>query len=247
VIGKIAKERIDLLLVQRGLAESRQKAKALLIGGRVLVQGGKVQKAGSLIPVDSAIEVQDALRYVSRGGLKLEHALTSFAIDVTDSTALDVGASTGGFTDCLLQRGAKKVYAIDVGYGQLDWKLRNDARVSLFEKTNIRYADDNLIREPIDIAVVDVSFMSVLMALPTVKRFLKQGGKAVALIKPQFEVGKGRVGKGGIVRQESQRLEAVEKIKDAVPLLGFCVVDSIKSPIKGAKGNEEFFLHLVSV
>lgn len=239
------KERIDKLLVTRAYTSTREKAKALVMEGRVYANGVKVEKPGDLLPVDAGIEISGGLKYVSRGGLKLEDALKQFNIQTTDRIAMDVGASTGGFTDCLLQHGAKKVYAVDVGYGQLDWKLRNDQRVVLLERTNIRYLEKSVIPDPIDLAVVDVSFISLLKVLPKVQEFLNKKAEIVALIKPQFEVGKGYVGKGGIVRDSQKRLEVVESIKDAAQAMGFCVKGTIKSPILGAKGNEEYLIHLL--
>ena len=239
------KERIDKLLVTRAYTSTREKAKALVMEGRVYANGVRVEKPGDLLPVDAGIEISGRLKYVSRGGLKLEDALKQFNIQTTDRIAMDVGASTGGFTDCLLQHGAKKVYAVDVGYGQIDWKLRNDKRVVLHERTNIRYLEKSVIPDPIDLAVVDVSFISLLKVLPKVQEFLNKKAEIVALIKPQFEVGKGYVGKGGIVRDSQKRLEVVESIKDAAQAMGFCVKGTIKSPILGAKGNEEYLIHLL--
>ena len=241
---KQAKERIDRLLVIRAFAETREKAKALVMEGQVFVNGIRVEKPGALIPVNCNIEIAGGLKYVSRGGIKLQEAITRFNIQVAGKTAIDVGASTGGFTDCLLQHGAVRVYAVDVGYGQLDWKLRNDSRVVVLERTNIRYLEKSSISEPVDMATVDVSFISLLKVLPKVREFLKENADVIALIKPQFEVGKGQVGKGGIVRDPQKHLAVVESIKTASLTMGFHVKGTIKSPISGAKGNEEFFIHL---
>lgn len=246
MIHKPAKERIDKLIVKRAFASTREKAKALVMEGRVYINGVRVEKPGDLVPVDIAIEISEGLKYVSRGGLKLEKAIKHFNIQVLGKTAMDVGASTGGFTDCLLQHGAKRVYAVDVGYGQLDWKLRNDQRVVLLERTNIRYLEKSAIAEPIDLAVVDVSFISLLKVLPKVQEFLNKKAEVTALIKPQFEVGKGQVSKGGIVRDLQKRLSVVESIKTAAKSMGFCVKGTIRSPVLGAKGNEEYLIYLIS-
>ena len=212
-MSSLNKIRLDKLLFDKGLVESREKAKALILGGNVLVNGIIVDKAGTLVKPDDVLTLSAKMPYVSRGGVKLEHAIKTFNIDVKDKTAMDVGASTGGFTDCLLQHGAKKIFAIDVGYGQFSWRLRGDDRVVLFEKTNIRYLDGDLVPDKIDIATIDVSFISLLKVIPKVLEFLTQHGEIVALIKPQFEVGRKDVGKGGVVRDESKQIEVVEKIK----------------------------------
>jgi 23S rRNA (cytidine1920-2'-O)/16S rRNA (cytidine1409-2'-O)-methyltransferase len=240
----VFKDRIDKVLVTRGLVESREKARALLMEGKVLVRGMKVEKAGTFISKEAPVEIISALRYASRGGLKLEKALKEFSLNISGLIALDVGASTGGFTDCLLQHGAQRVYAIDVGYGQLDWKLRNDPRVVLIERTNIRYMKMDLIKDDIDFSTVDVSFISLVKVLPKVHEFLKSEGKVVALIKPQFELERADVGKGGIVRDEHKRLKAQDKIKTAASAMGFAVKGLITSPIKGSKGNEEYLIYL---
>ncbi len=242
--GKINKVRIDLLLVDRGLVESRERGQAMILAGQVLVNGEKQDKAGSRVPEDADIRILgEQLRYVSRGGLKLEAALREYAVDVHGKTALDVGASTGGFTDCLLRHGAGKVYAVDVGYGQIAWKLRQDPRVIIIERVNIRHIDPALIPEPIDIAVIDVSFISLQKVVPSVLQFLKPGAEIIALIKPQFEVGKGQVGKGGIVRDEGARADAVEKVAAFFREKGLEVKGVVPSPITGQDGNLEFLIH----
>jgi 23S rRNA (cytidine1920-2'-O)/16S rRNA (cytidine1409-2'-O)-methyltransferase len=242
---KSLRERLDKLLVDRRLVESREKAKALIMAGKVLVDGEKVTKAGTQVPCDAAIKVVEDIPYVSRGGIKLEAALKEFGIDVTDKICVDIGASTGGFTDCLLQHGAKKVYAIDVGYGQLHWKLRNDPRVVNIEKTNIRYMPRDIIPEVVDFVCVDVSFISLEKVLPKVKEILGDEGEAVCLVKPQFEVGPEKVGKGGVVREERYRKEALEKVSKVAIGLGFAVKGVIHSPIRGSKGNQEYLMYLV--
>jgi len=245
---KIGKIRLDRLLVERGISESRERAQAMIIAGQVLVKGQKVEKAGSTVPGDSDLRILGAqLRYVSRGGLKLEKALSAFAIDVKDKNALDAGASTGGFTDCLLQQGAKKVYAVDVGYGQMAWKVRQDPRVVVIERVNIRDMEPALVPDEIDIIVIDVSFISLEKVIPSILRFLKPGGEIVALIKPQFEVGKGQVGKGGIVRDETARDEAVKRVQKFVQEQGLEVQGVIPSPITGQDGNVEYLIHAKSL
>ncbi|NPA16055.1 MAG: TlyA family RNA methyltransferase [Deferribacteres bacterium] len=238
-------ERIDKLLVDRGLVKSRERAKALLMAGRVLVDGKPVTKPGTRVSGDARIELRgEDIPYVSRGGLKLEKALKHFRIDVKDKVCVDIGASTGGFTHCLLLNGAKKVYAVDVGYGVLDWKLRNDPRVVVLEKTNIRHMPRSAVADRVDFVCVDVSFISLEKVLPKVKELLEEGGECVVLVKPQFEVGREKVSRGGIVREEAYRQEAVEKIKKTAQQLGFSVLGVTESPIKGAKGNVEYLMHL---
>ncbi len=244
-MSSLKKIRLDKLLFDKGLVESREKAKALILEGNVLVNGIVVDKAGTLVKPDDVLTVVSKMPYVSRGGLKLEHAIKTFGIDVKDKIAMDVGASTGGFTDCLLQHGAKKIYAIDVGYGQFSWILRSDDQVVLLEKTNIRYLDGDLVPDKIDIATIDVSFISLLKVMPKVLEFLSHHGKIVALIKPQFEVGRKDVGKGGVVKDENKRLEVVEKIKNESEKLGFEVKGVTTSPIKGPKGNVEYLIYLI--
>jgi len=239
------KERLDKLMVELGLAASRDRAKALIMGGKVSVEGHPALKAGTMVEHDAPVRLKEPdMPYVSRGGLKLEAALREFSIDLSGKTAMDVGASTGGFTDCMLQHGAVKVYAIDVGYGQIDVKLREDPRVVIFEKTNIRYFERSNIGEDIDIAAVDVSFISLKTVMPRIMEFIKPGGEIVALIKPQFEVGKGEVGKGGVVRDDAKRLEAVQSVEENLKSLGLIVEGLMESPVKGPKGNIEHLLYL---
>ncbi len=239
------KERLDKLLIDRGLVKSRERAKALIMEGHVFVDGAVVTKAGSLVAVAGEIILKEKeCPYVGRGGLKLEAALEHFGIDPGGMVAMDVGCSTGGFTDCLLKKNARKVYAIDVGYGQLDWSLRNDPRVVLLEKTNIRYIENTAVPESVDIAVIDVSFISLLKVLPRVLEFMGGGGKVLALIKPQFEAGKGMVGKGGIVKDESTRLSAVESVRQWAEGTGLQTLGVFESPVRGQKGNIEYFIYL---
>lgn len=239
------KERIDRLLVEKGFTDSRHKAQAIILEGRVFVDGQKIDKAGRLVKRDSAISISgEKDSYVSRGGLKLEAAIREFNIDVSGKTAMDVGASTGGFTDCLLRFGVKKVYAVDVGYGQLAWPLRKDPRVIPIERVNIRYMERSSVKEDIDIATVDTSFISLENVLPAVKNFLGTRGEILALIKPQFEVGRGEVGKGGIIREEGKRLRVLEKVRTLAEVLGFKVSGLMESPILGHKGNVEYLIYL---
>jgi 23S rRNA (cytidine1920-2'-O)/16S rRNA (cytidine1409-2'-O)-methyltransferase len=238
------KIRLDKLLFDKRLVESREKAKALILGGNILVNGIVINKAGTLVKTDDVLSVKNKMPYVSRGGLKLEHAINHFHIDIKDKIIMDVGASTGGFTDCLLQHGAKKIYAIDVGYGQFDWILRKEERIVLLEKTNIRYLDQDFVHDKIDIATIVVSFISLLKVIPKVSEFLALRGEIVALIKPQFEAGKKDVGKGGVVKDERKRVEVVEKIKSESAKMGFEVIGTTTSPLKGPKGNVEFFIYL---
>jgi 23S rRNA (cytidine1920-2'-O)/16S rRNA (cytidine1409-2'-O)-methyltransferase len=235
------KGRIDLLLVKKGLAPTRARARSLIMAGVVYVDGTKLEKAGTIVRENSTIQVKHpALRYVSRGGVKLEAALREFEIDVRDKDALDIGASTGGFTDCLLQFGVRRVYAVDVGYGQLDWKLRQDPRVVVMERVNARYLNPEDIGKLVDISTVDVSFISVTKVTPPVSKILKTGGVLIVLIKPQFEVGKGKVGKGGIVKEEEKHREVISKIISFLEGLNFRILGVIPSPILGADGNKEF-------
>ena len=239
------KERLDVLLVKRNLAESREKAKAVIMSGNVFVDGQREDKAGSTFAPEVTIEVRGhALPYVSRGGLKLEKALTNFDVDVKNKVCTDVGSSTGGFTDCMLQNGARKVFAIDVGRGQLDWKLRNDPRVVCMEKTNIRYVTPDDIGEPVDFSSIDVSFISLTKVLTPIRDYLRDNGEIVALIKPQFEAGREKVGKKGVVREKSTHLEVIRKVMDYAMSIGFdlCALDF--SPIKGPEGNTEYLIHL---
>lgn len=241
----MAKERLDILLVEKGLESSRERAKAIIMSGIVYVNNQKADKPGQLCGPDDAIEVRGStLKYVSRGGLKIEKALGYFAIDPKGWVAMDVGASTGGFTHCLLMNGAKRVYAVDVGYGQLAWELRTDERVVCMERTNIRHVTPEQIGEPLDFAVIDVSFISLKLVLPAVKALLKPTGQIATLIKPQFEAGRDKVGKKGVVREKSTHMEVLEKIVDLAQGLGFTVVNLTYSPIKGPEGNIEFLAHL---
>jgi 23S rRNA (cytidine1920-2'-O)/16S rRNA (cytidine1409-2'-O)-methyltransferase len=244
-MSSLKKIRLDKLLFDKNLVESREKAKALILVGNVLVNGIIVDKAGTLVKPDDVLTITGKMPYVSRGGVKLEHAIKTFNIDVKDKIAMDVGASTGGFTDCLLQHGAKKIFAIDVGYGQFSWRLRGDDRVVLLEKTNIRYLDRDLVPNKIDIATIDVSFISLLKVIPKVLEFLKQHGEIVALIKPQFEVGRKDVGKGGVVRDESKQIDVVERIKSASEKMGLEIKGVTASPIKGPKGNVEYLMYVI--
>lgn len=239
------KERLDILLVNRGLAASREKAKAIIMSGIVYVEGQKEDKAGSMFEDGVQIEVRGAtLKYVSRGGLKLEKAMTHFGVSLAEKVCMDVGASTGGFTDCMLQNKAVKVYAVDVGHGQLDWKLRNDPRVVCMEKTNIRYVTPEDIGEPVQFSSIDVSFISLTKVLGPVKALLSEDGDVVCLIKPQFEAGREKVGKKGVVREKSTHLEVIEKVMGFAAEIGFEVMNLEFSPIKGPEGNIEYLLHL---
>ena len=239
------KERLDVLLVKRNLAVSREKAKAVIMAGEVYVDGQKEDKAGSMFQDSVHIEVRgNTLPYVSRGGLKLEKAMTHFGVSLEGKVCLDVGASTGGFTDCMLQNGAKRVYAIDVGHGQLDWKLRNDPRVVCMEKTNIRYVVPDDIGEQADFSSIDVSFISLTKVLLPVRELLGEGGEIVCLIKPQFEAGRVKVGKKGVVRDPAVHLEVIEKIVDYAKSISFEILNLEFSPIKGPEGNIEYLLYL---
>jgi 23S rRNA (cytidine1920-2'-O)/16S rRNA (cytidine1409-2'-O)-methyltransferase len=240
--GLAKKRRLDVLVLERGLADSREKARALILAGQVLVNGQKADKAGANIDTAASIELLAQPRYVGRGGLKLEAALDHFGIFPTDKVCLDVGSSTGGFTDCLLQRGAARVYAIDVGTGQLDWKLRNDPRVIVQEQVNARYLSREDIPEPVALAVCDVSFISITMILPALAGLLAPDAEMVILVKPQFESQRDQVGKGGIIRDPALHQQACERVQTAVRALGFHTA-IIPSPILGAEGNREFLLH----
>ena len=237
--------RIDRLLVERGLVASRERARRLVMAGAVLVSDRPVTKPGAEVPEDAPVRLRgEDSPYVSRGGEKLAGALDAFAIDVRGLAALDVGASTGGFTDCLLERGARRVVALDVGYGQLAWKLRQDPRVTVLERTNARSLVSDLLPEPPDLAVVDVSFISLRTVLPPVAAVVKPAGQIVALVKPQFEVGRGRVGKGGVVRDPTLRAEAVTSVRNEAQRLGLHVRGASDSVLPGPKGNREVFLWL---
>ena len=238
------KMRLDVLLVERGLAESRQKAQAAIMSGQVFVNGQRSDKPGTAIPDDAEIEVRGTLPYVSRGGLKLEKAMATFPIDLRDAVCADIGASTGGFTDCMLQNGAAKVYAVDVGYGQLAWKLRSDPRVVCLERTNARYLTSEQIPEPLDFASIDVSFISLKLILPAVCGLLKPEGHVVCLVKPQFEAGREKVGKKGVVRDPSVHLEVLEHFLDHAKDSGFTVLGLTYSPIRGPEGNIEYLGYL---
>jgi 23S rRNA (cytidine1920-2'-O)/16S rRNA (cytidine1409-2'-O)-methyltransferase len=242
---KTPKIRLDCLLVARGLAESRQRAQALILAGAVLVGDRPADKAGSAVPADAEIRIRgEENPYVSRGGLKLRGALDTFGLSVRGLVALDVGASTGGFTDCLLQAGATKVYAVDVGYGQLAWKLREDPRVVCIERTNIRHYDGCGISDGIDIAVIDASFISLRLVIPPVLRLIKNGAIVLALVKPQFEVGRGEVGKRGVVRDPGLHERVLAETASFCRDLGLDVLESCASPLTGPAGNREFFLCL---
>mgnify|MGYP000664195678 FL=1 len=239
------KERLDILLVNKGLAPSREKAKAMIMEGNVFVDNNREDKAGSTFDVNANIEVKgNTLKYVSRGGLKLEKAMKNFGVELEGKVCMDVGASTGGFTDCMLQNGAVKVYSVDVGHGQLDWKLRNDERVVCMEKTNIRYVTPEDIEEPVDFSSIDVSFISLTKVLLPVRNLLSQDGQIVCLIKPQFEAGREKVGKKGVVRDPAVHKEVIEKV------IAFAKEQYLQplaldfSPIKGPEGNIEYLLYL---
>ena len=239
------KERLDVLLVNKGLAPSREKAKAMIMEGSVFVNNEREDKAGATFDTDSEITIHgNTLRYVSRGGLKLEKAMAHFDIDLKDKVCMDIGASTGGFTDCMLQNGAARVYAVDVGYGQFAWKLRQDPRVVCMEKTNIRYVTPDQINDVLDFASVDVSFISLTKVLGPARELLKEGGEMVCLIKPQFEAGREKVGKKGVVRDPAVHREVIENVIAFALSIGFSVLDLEYSPIKGPEGNIEYLVHI---
>ena len=239
------KERLDVLLVNRGLAPSREKAKTMIMEGNVFVNNNREDKAGSTFPDDCNIEIHGkTLQYVSRGGLKLEKAMKHFDITMDGKVCMDIGASTGGFTDCMLQNGAKKVYAVDVGYGQLAWSLRNDPRVICMEKTNIRYVVPEDIGCAVDFVSIDVSFISLTKVLVPVKELMAERGQIVCLIKPQFEAGREKVGKKGVVREKETHMEVVRMVMDFALSIGFGVLGLAFSPIKGPEGNIEYLLYL---
>jgi len=243
---KSPKTRLDKLLVDRRLVASRERARALILAGAVLVNEEPVDKAGALVAESAAVRIRaEDHPYVSRGGVKLKGALDHFGIQVAGLSALDVGASTGGFTDCLLQEGARKVYAVDVGYGQIAWKLRNDPRVVLFERTNIRHFSGVGVEEPVDIAVIDTSFISLTLVIPSVLRFVREGATILALVKPQFEVGKGEVGKKGVVRDPAVHLRVVGELAAFFAEQGLSVRGTCESPLTGPEGNKEFFIWAV--
>ena len=239
------KERLDVLLVERRLADSREKAKAVIMSGIVYVNGQKEDKAGQPFDVTSNIELRGStLKYVSRGGLKLEKAMNEFPIELDGTVCMDVGSSTGGFTDCMLMNGAVKVYSVDVGHGQLAWKLRQDDRVVVMEKTNIRYVTPEDIEDVLDFASIDVSFISLTKVLLPVKNLLKSGGEVVCLIKPQFEAGREKVGKKGVVRDKSVHEEVIEMVLNYAVSIGYDILGLSFSPIKGPEGNIEYLAHL---
>ena len=239
------KTRLDVLLVERGLQESRQKAQATIMSGLVFVKGQRVDKPGTAVPNDAEIEVRgNVLKYVSRGGLKLEKAMATFPVKLKDAVCGDIGASTGGFTDCMLQNGAAKVYAVDVGYGQLAWKLREDPRLVCLERTNARYLTHEQIPDELDFASIDVSFISLKLILPAVHNVLKDGGHVACLVKPQFEAGKEKVGKKGVVRDPAVHLEVLEHFLEHAKESGFTVLGMTYSPIRGPEGNIEYLGYL---
>ncbi len=239
---KKGKTRLDLLVVSRGLAESRERARALIMAGNILVDGQAVAKPAALVPETAVVEVREALPYVGRGGLKLVGALDDFGLDVSGLSVIDVGASTGGFTDVLLKRGAKHVYAVDVGYGQLDWRLRQDRRVTVLERTNIRYLES--LPELVDAAVVDVSFISLTLVLPAIVNLSRANAWIIALVKPQFEAGRQQVGRGGVVRDPAVHRAVLEKVANWAREQGLAVRGVTVSPLVGPAGNREFFIHL---
>jgi len=240
------KKRLDVLLVEQGYADTRTKAQAIIMSGQVYVQGQKADKPGTAYEETVELEVRGAAcPYVSRGGLKLEKALRDFGVKPEGYVCSDSGASTGGFTDCLLQQGAKKVFAIDVGYGQLDWKIRSDPRVVVMERTNVRYVTPEQLGEPLDLSVIDVSFISLKIVLPVIKTFLKPGqGQVLCLIKPQFEAGKEKVGKKGVVRDPAVHKEVLDDFVELTKTVGFTILGLTFSPVKGPEGNIEFLAHL---
>lgn len=239
------KKRLDVMLFERGLADSREKAKRLIMAGIVYVDNNKEDKAGSTFDEEAVIEVRGkTLKYVSRGGLKLEKAMDVYGIRLDGMVCMDVGASTGGFTDCMLQNGAVKVYSVDVGHGQLDWKLRNDPRVVCMEKTNVRYVEPEHIDDVLDFASIDVSFISLTKVLGPVRNLLKDGGEVVCLIKPQFEAGREKVGKKGVVRDKSVHREVIKMVADFALSIGFSVKGLDFSPVKGPEGNIEYLLYI---
>ena len=244
-MGIFMKERLDVLVVERRLADSREKAKAIIMAGNVFVNGQREDKAGSMFDVTSRIEIHGVtMKYVSRGGLKLEKAMTHFDISLDGKVCMDVGASTGGFTDCMLQNGAVKVYSVDVGHGQLDWRLRQDERVVVMEKTNIKFVTPEDIADVIDFASIDVSFISLTKVLLPVRALLRDAGEIAALIKPQFEAGREKVGKKGVVRDKEVHVEVIENVTAFALANGFIPLNLEFSPIKGPEGNIEYLLHL---
>ena len=244
--NKIKKVRLDRLLVERDICQTRERARALIMSGAVFVGGARMDKAGAPVLPDADIRIEgEDNPYVSRGGLKLERALREFGIDVTERVILDVGASTGGFTDCLLQKGARKVYALDVGYGQLAWKLRTDTRVVCIERTNIRYFEGAGIEDAIDMATVDAAFISLKLVIPAVLKLIKQNNAVIiALIKPQFEAGRGEVEKHGVIKKPEVHQRVIDEMKEFCRGLDLTVAGVVESPLVGPKGNKEFFIYL---
>lgn len=243
----MGRKRLDQRMVEQGLVESRERARGLILAGRVHVEGRRIDKAGALVAPDAPVEVVGPDHpFVSRGGVKLRRALETFRVQAKGRVCLDVGAGTGGFTDCLLQAGAARVYAVDVGYGQFHARLRGDPRVVLLERVNVRYLTREQLPELVDLAVIDVAFISLTLVLPAVLQLLAPQGEVVALIKPQFEVGKGEVGKGGVVRDPAKHRQAIRRVAEAAVHLGMAVRALCPSPIPGPKGNREFFIHLAT-
>lgn len=239
-------KRLDALILEKGMAISREKAKRLILAGRVYVNGQRVDKPGFLVDADDDIRVLlEDTEYVSRGGYKLKGAIERFNLDFKHKVVLDVGASTGGFTDCALKNGALKVYAVDVGYGQLDWRLRNDERVLVYERTNIRHVTPEMFPEKMDIALIDVSFISLGLVFPAVYPLLKEKGEVISLVKPQFEAGKDKVGKKGVVKDPQVHVEVLKAVADKARKTGFCPIDVCYSPLKGPEGNIEFFMRSI--
>jgi 23S rRNA (cytidine1920-2'-O)/16S rRNA (cytidine1409-2'-O)-methyltransferase len=239
------KERFDKLLVEKGMVPSRERARALIMAGKAFVEGKRIEKPGTMINAEARVQLQGGgSRYVSRGGEKMEGALTAFSIDPKGMIVMDIGASTGGFTDCMLQKGAQKVYAVDVGYGQLAWKLQKDLRVVNLERRNARYLKREEVPEETDLILIDTSFISIEKFLPHLLGFLKEGGSLLCLIKPQFEVGKGEVGKGGVVRNKALHEKVIDRISMFSQRLGLKVLGITESPLLGPKGNKEFFIYL---
>jgi 23S rRNA (cytidine1920-2'-O)/16S rRNA (cytidine1409-2'-O)-methyltransferase len=242
----VTRIRLDSLLVDKGLAESRHRAKAIIMSGQVTVDGLVIDKPGREVPMDCHVIVREALRYVSRGGLKLEAALDRFGIDPSGLNILDAGASTGGFTDCLLARGASRVVAVDVGYGQFHWNLRNDPRVVIMERVNFRFFTPDMLSFGVQAAVADLSFISLKLVMANFRLLIPSGGWFLPLVKPQFEVGRRDVGKGGVVRDQEKIMAAVESIKSEAGVSGFDIRGEMESPVRGPKGNREFFIFLVA-
>jgi len=240
----VNRKRLDLVLFEKQLVSSRQRGKSLIMAGKVMVDNKKVDKPGTIVHPDSNIEIIEDLPFVSRGGFKLLEGLSSFHINPEGMVCLDVGASTGGFTDCLLQKGAKTVFSVDVGYGQLAWKLRTDPRVIVMERTNIRELSSDALPGQVDLVTIDVSFISLRIVIPAVLKFMKNKGDIIALIKPQFEIGKGKVGKGGVVRNPEDHLFVIQELMTFFDGIGLTAGTAIPSPILGPKGNKEFLIHL---